>query len=190
MAKKSEKPTVALPDTDTLNDLLEYFPQTGVLVWEQRPRCLFASERIYRSWNAKHAGRAAFTMLGQNGYLYGSIWGKRYLAHRVIFKIMAGRDPIGVDHVDGNPTNNRWANLREADQSENCKNSARPITNKSGTVGVHWYASRSKWIALIKLNGRSRHLGYFADKADAIAARKAAEVSLGFHPNHGRADHG
>jgi hypothetical protein len=30
------------------------------------------------------------------------------------------------------------------------------------------------------------HLGLFADKSDAIAARKQSESKYGYHPNHGK----
>lgn len=48
------------------------------------------------------------------------------------------------------------------------------------------YARGDRWIAEIKKNYRKIHLGMFSTEADAIAARKAAEARLGFHPNHGR----
>ena len=41
-------------------------------------------------------------------------------------------------------------------------------------------------IDFYKIPGKQIHLGYFDDKKDAIAARKAAEVKYGFHKNHGR----
>lgn len=47
--------------------------------------------------------------------------------------------------------------------------------NKSGHKGVTWMASREKWRAYIGFKGKQISLGYFENKADAIAARKAAE---------------
>lgn len=183
MAKKPEKP---MPDQDYLRSLLNYDPDRGTLTWIARPRTMFASERIFLSWNAKMAGKPAFTCIGGNGYLFGSIWGKHYTAHRIIFKMMTGRDPVGVDHIDGDKLNNRWNNLREADQRLNARNSAMPRNNSSGHIGVYWFKDRSKWFAAIKAGGKSKNLGYFDKIEDAIAARKAAEARLGFHENHGR----
>ncbi len=47
--------------------------------------------------------------------------------------------------------------------------------NKSGHKGVSWMDSRQKWKAYIGVKGKQITLGYFESKADAIAARKAAE---------------
>jgi hypothetical protein len=178
-----------LPDAKYLWSVLHYDAGTGLFTWKFRPREMFKSERIFLSWNAKCAGKPAFNTLGMNGYLYGSIWGEKYLAHRIAFKMMTDIDPVGVDHEDGVPTHNAWGNLREADQSVNGKNSTRPSNNTSGVVGVYWYKSRRKWMALINVGGVSRSLGYFREKQDAIDARKTAEIEFGFHPNHGRPAH-
>ena len=56
----------------------------------------------------------------------------------------------------------------------------------SSLVGVVWNISTGKWRAQIVFDGKRKHLGYFTEKTDAIAARKAAEVKYGFHANHGR----
>jgi hypothetical protein len=183
MARKPEKP---MPDRQMLWSLLEYDSESGVLTWKFRPHSMFGSERIFLSWNMKMAGKPAFTCVGGNGYPFGSIWGKHYTAHRIIFKMMTGRDPVGVDHIDGDRRNNRWRNLREADQRLNARNSAMPRNNSSGHVGVYWFKERSKWFAAIKSGGKNKNLGYFDRIEDAIAARKAAETRLGFHKNHGR----
>jgi hypothetical protein len=63
----------------------------------------------------------------------------------------------------------------------------RRADNKSGVMGVFWYARKSKWLAYINSEGRRKHIGYFDTKSDAIAARKEAEREMGFHRNHGRA---
>jgi hypothetical protein len=53
-------------------------------------------------------------------------------------------------------------------------------------MGVAWHKATGKWRAHIVVAQRHIHLGMFADMADAIAARKGAEITYGFHPNHGR----
>ena len=57
--------------------------------------------------------------------------------------------------------------------------------NTSGVTGVCFSKKGNKWFARIRLDGKSKHLGSFADKQDAIEARKDAEIKYGFHPNHG-----
>jgi len=58
--------------------------------------------------------------------------------------------------------------------------------NTSGVVGVCWDKRARKWQASITLDGRTKGIGNFKSKADAIAARKAAEIDHCFHENHGR----
>jgi len=43
-----------------------------------------------------------------------------------------------------------------------------------------------RWRASISVANRQRYLGTFDYLAEAVEARKAAEVKYGFHPNHGR----
>jgi hypothetical protein len=62
-----------------------------------------------------------------------------------------------------------------------------PTHNSSGHIGVCWSRRESKWRAEITVDCRRIHIGYFTAKAEAIAARKAAEITYGFHPSHGMA---
>lgn len=48
-------------------------------------------------------------------------------------------------------------------------------SNTSGFVGVSRHTASGKWLAFIGVNGQHIHLGTFAEKEDAIAARKEAE---------------
>ena len=51
-----------------------------------------------------------------------------------------------------------------------------PKDNTSGCVGVYWNTQRNKWYAQITVNKKTISLGYFYNKADAIKARKDAEI--------------
>ena len=92
-----------------------------------------------------------------------------------------------IDHIDGNPSNNAWSNLRAVNSQENNRNKRRPNTNKSGRIGVSWNERRRKWRARICVCGKRKYLGMFHELEDACHARQAAEILHGFHPNHGRA---
>jgi hypothetical protein len=124
----------------------------------------------------------------QRGYIGIGLNGGDYKAHRLTFLYMTGSfPPDQVDHINGVTDDNRWANLRASTNAENSRNTCLRSDNTSGVLGVCWHKRDGAWIANIRKDGRKHHLGYFANLADAIAARKAAEVKYGFHPNHGRA---
>lgn len=57
-----------------------------------------------------------------------------------------------IDHKDGNPSNNRRSNLRNATSQENSFNLKLAINNTSGIIGVWYDKSRDQWVAEIKLN--------------------------------------
>jgi hypothetical protein len=119
-------------------------------------------------------------------YLQVMIGGKLYQAHRLIWLLVYGEWPRQhIDHIDGNGLNNRIENLRDVSQTENNRNRRNQSNNKTGICGVYWYTRGKKWRAEIKVGGKQIHLGYFTDKAEAAAARKAAEQKYNFHPNHG-----
>ena len=59
--------------------------------------------------------------------------------------------------------------------------------NTSGVNGVSWDKKSQKWRPRISDdNGKHVHLGRYADLADAVNARKAAEAQLGYAPDHGK----
>lgn len=111
---------------------------------------------------------------------------RRVQLHRAVFAVVHGRWPTDqIDHIDGDPTNNRVENLREVSGLENQRNMKRYTNNTSGHTGVRLTAS-GKWQALITDNGRRIHLGVFEDVEDAAAAYRAKADELGYHKNHGR----
>lgn len=133
------------------------------------------------------AGSIAGCINKSTGYRIISIAATPYRAHRLAFLYVTGEWPVEqVDHINGDRTDNRWVNLREANQSENLKNQGVRSDNTSGFVGVTWSKANSKWCAQIKANGKAMNLGYFTHKTEAIAARQAANLKYGYHPNHGR----
>jgi len=154
-------------------ELFSYNPLTGEL-----------TNNFTRNYNAM-AGEIVGSDPG-NGYRRFETGGSKYLNHRVIFLIMTGRLPDQIDHINHIRCDNRWANLREASQTDNQRNRGLNKNNTSGICGVCWKKDRKKWMASIKINNKLLHLGYYRDKEHAIAARAAAEIKYGFHVNHGK----
>lgn len=177
--------TSELIECDILKSLLDYVPETGQLFWLTRGRDMFSDDRHWKAWNSRFSGREAFTA-DVNGYQHGSIFNVSYRAHRVAWAIFYGSWPEGdVDHINGDPKDNRICNLRTVSHIENMRNQKRRTTNTSGTMGVYWSGRLSKWVSRIAWKGKDHHIGVFDHLADAITARKEAERKIGFHPNHG-----
>jgi len=170
---------------EDLRQLLIYDPETGLFVWRQRTEKYCASELSARRWNQRFAGMPAFTTLHSAGYLEARVLWEPVLAHRAAWAMHFGRwPPFQIDHQNGNRKDNRIANLREATQTDNNRNLSRSKRNTSGVVGVS--PAKGKWVARICEGSKVIHIGTFANIDDAIAARRAAEIRHGFHPNHGR----
>ena len=127
----------------------------------------------------------------RDGYLYISVKGETYPAHRIAYSLQIGRSLEAneiIDHINGEKQDNSVDNLRIVSHSINMKNQKMRNTNKSGCTGVYWIKAISKWRAKIIVDYNDVHLGYFDKMDDAIAARKNAERENGFHINHGRKD--
>ena len=78
-------------DQGLLWSILRYEPLTGRLFWKERPRDLFEEDRHQSVWNAKYAGREAFTSRRPDGYYVGAVFGVTMRAHLVIWMMMRGR---------------------------------------------------------------------------------------------------
>ena len=164
---------------ETLRRLLRYDPTTGRLYWRGRGPSWFvngrqSAEHVCARWNARFAGREAFTARNQGGYLVGAILGRDYAAHRVAFALVHRRWPAGVlDHRDGDKANNRDDNLREATQRQNNFNAG----SRGGTsrfCGVCWDSTKKRWLAQGRdAVGRSRYLGRYLSEEDAARAYDA-----------------
>jgi len=174
--KQEEK----MPSQEGLRELLLYDPDNGDLYWLPR--------KGNASFNNRDAWTKAFCTPLNNGYLCGRLSGKTYLAHRIIWKYVYGTEPPCLDHINHKRADNRLVNLRAVTRSENCRNGGKSRKNTSGHLGVRWDKNRGLWVAAIKVNGREIHLGRFAEKLEAIVARKKAEREHGFHENHGAAN--
>jgi len=175
---------IAVEDLRKLLDL----GADGALRWKERPREMFASDRTWKIFNTRFATKAAINCPCGHGYMVGAIMKTKVYAHRVVWAMTHGEWPRGqIDHINGVRDDNRPENLRETDSLGNGKNACIKASNTSGVTGVTWHCKRGKWQAYITSDRKQRCIGSFKTKADAIAARKAAEISLGFSQNHGRA---
>jgi hypothetical protein len=138
---------------EQLKRLLHYDPDTGIWMWLDSPR---------PGWAWRYAG-----WVDHYGYLRVKIGRRVYICARLAFLYMTGSMPEEVDHIDRDPRNDRWNNLRAADRSGNNQNRAKRPDNKSGAIGVFWNKQRRKWTAQV---GRV-YLGLFDSIEEATLVR-------------------
>lgn len=109
------------------------------------------------------------------------------MAHRVVWYLYHGKDPGGkqIDHINGNPQDNRIVNLRLCEARDNQANAKVRKDNTSGYKGVIYYKRFDKWMAQITRMGKHVILGYFSTKEEAATAyMKAAEEIQGAYALH------
>nr|UVM90008.1 MAG: zinc-binding loop region of homing endonuclease [Bacteriophage sp.] len=128
---------------------LRYEPETGLLIWVE-PRAPSLSP-----------GDIAGS-LRPDGYIRVTIDGKQRFAHRLAFELMGVEVPRYVDHINGDRSDNRWANLRPATSQQNSFNrkcERKPERLKSG-----------KWRARFVSGGKRVELGIFNSEEEARGA--------------------
>jgi hypothetical protein len=134
------------------------------------------------------AGRSIHTYADKGCYYRISIDDGRYYAHRLIWIYHFGNIPKGyeIDHISGDPGNNKIDNLRIVTRQDNARNIAILSNNTSGYHGICLRKDCQKYEVFIKVNGKKKYLGLTKELDDAIMLRKDAEKLYGFHENHGR----
>lgn len=159
--------THELPPIDTLEEMLEYNPETGIARW-----------KVDRCNGQIKAGSIAGHPDHHEGYLRIGIDNKVYKLHRIVwalhYKEQLSEDVI-IDHKNGQTDDNRISNLRKVSKGENNTNRRLMKSNTSGHRGVNYVKRDRRWQALISINGKRIYLGYYRTKEEAIAARLQAE---------------
>jgi hypothetical protein len=113
-----------------------------------------------------------------------AINGYNYYQHRIIFKMMTGSEPHQVDHINGDPTDNRPCNLRAATQSQNQHNRKLNANSRSGYKNVHWSAKRKKWRVQLRRN-KQFVVDFLIDDLE-LAILAAAEARNLYHGQYAR----
>ena len=105
--------------------------------------------------------------------------GGRQKALYVHIAILGNTEGLEIDHINGNPLDNRRENLRHVTHQQNIHN-RKPVGASSQYKGVCWYKRDCRWLARIVLDGKRTHLGYYKLEMDAARAyNEAARVMFG-----------
>jgi hypothetical protein len=158
-----------LPSQEYLNSILSYDKDTGVLTWRERK---FESA-LANGWNKKYAGKP-LTTVSSAGYIFVTIDNSKYLAHRVIWKMITNDDVLIVDHINRNRIDNRLCNLREASTSLSMHNRKHTSCRLPQGVQPNGY----RFMARINHKGKSFHLGTHATPELASQAYKKAAIEI------------
>lgn len=163
------KPTENMPLTqERVKYLFDYDPDTGIVT----NRAVVALGQFI----GKVVGRK-----NDAGYLTVRVDGVVYRLHRIIWLWMEGYLPeTDVDHIDHDPSNNSWSNLRVISHLCNCRNCKVSKNNKSGVSGVSWAARKESWTAQIMIHYKTTYIKRSKDLTEAVAHRLAAEQALGW----------
>lgn len=158
---------------DFLFEYLRYNETKGEFTWIKRP-----NKNIHLHTRAGTKNSA--------GYRVISLFGKRYLEHRLAWFYVHGEMPEHeIDHINQIRDDNRISNLRQVTRSENQRNKTRK-DSRVDEIGIWWCRRRKRYIAEITLNGKKVYQKSFTDIDEAIQQRKAKALELGFHDNHGK----
>ncbi len=150
---------------DRVSEFLTYDPIGGEFRW-----------RVSR-----RKGRPSGDIAGStdsHGYRQVCIDGRKYLAHRIAWLVVYGEWPTHeIDHINGDKTDNRIANLRRATRHLNTQNiRAARRDSQNGLAGVMQRGRR--FGARITANGAVHFLGMYDTPEQAHAAYLSAKRRL------------
>jgi hypothetical protein len=110
------------------------------------------------------------------GHLQAKINKKTFKAYWFVLGLP--HDGKEIDHIDGNPRNNRNNNLRFATRSENNINARLRTNNTSGYKGVSYAKKLNKYHAYININKKRITIGYYFSAEEAYEARMKTEIKI------------
>lgn len=150
---------------EQVREIFAYDPIVGIVLWRSpKANCVKIGDR---------AGNRR-----QDGYRSIEVGGKAYFEHRLIWAHVHGEWPLKhIDHINGDRSDNRLSNLREASVQENAQNRKRRSDNKSGFAGVSRHKD-GKWVSSITVAQTSKYLGIFKTPEEARDAYLQAKATF------------
>ena len=152
---------------EELKRQLKYNPTTGKFMW-----------RVSNVSHVQIGDLAGY--LEDSGYITIGINKKVYRAHRLAWLYMEGYFPknICIDHINRNPSDNKWKNLRLISMQCNIRNAKKQRNNTSGITGIYWNKIFKKWISQIKIMNKTHYIGASTDLNEVILMRLSVEQCL------------
>lgn len=145
---------------------LSYDKPNGKLYWKKK--------KFMPQLEGQEAG-----WINSGGYRVVKIFGKQILVHRLIYFIERGYFSPSTDHINRDKLDNRFSNLRECTQAQNCMNRSLNKNSKSGYRGVYKEKKvPNKWRGEICCKGKKYFLGYFDSKDECAIAYNNKAVEL------------
>jgi hypothetical protein len=171
---------------EQIKNALHYNPETGIFTWLISP-----SQRALKGSVAGTVNDAGYIVIGLDG--------NHYRAHRLAWFYMTGEWPtIKIDHENTVRSDNRWGNLRLANDSQNVCNQTLRADNTSGVKGVRFWKNKTHEYVIARLavygkviqkNFSVAKLG--RDEAFRMACQCIADLREAAHgkfANHARGD--
>ena len=138
----------------------------------------------WKNPTSRRVKKGGLAQVSGHRYLHLSINKKTYMKHKLVFFIHHGYAPKIIDHIDGNPLNNKIENLREADKYQNTWNAKVRKHSSIGLKGVTFHPQTKKFRARIRCFDKIYSLGLFPTKEEAHQAYCSASMFL--HKDFGR----
>ena len=154
---------------EELKKRVHYNPETGIFTWTYTN--VMVNQKVIQGERADHISK---------GYYRIGINRIRYFSARLAWLYMTGEWPkYHVDHINGDPLDNRFVNLRDVTAAINIQNQRKPGTkNRSGYLGVSLNKKDGKYHAFICTNYQTKWLGRYDDPAVAYQAYLSAKRRL------------
>ena len=166
-----------------MNDLAK----NGTIYKNHDTHCSFLlkNKEVLFDLDDLHVVMSTTWFLHTGGYAYGNVKGsykrdaitgkrttKVCLLHR---EILNPPKNLHVDHINGNPLDNRKANLRVCTQSQNSANSRLRSDNRYGVKGIYFDKVKNRFLVRVTFKRKLHIIGGFKTLSEAIKARLIAE---------------
>lgn len=155
------------PSARYIRSLFDYDPATGILTNRLTGEEVGANQR-------------------PGNYRKTSVDGCPLTVHGIAWLLQTGEWPISkIDHVNRQPDDNRWCNLRLATDAQNARNRSLRNDSQTGVKGVGYCRRDRRFQTSIMVDGKHINLGRYDTVEEAAAAyREAAEELHGEFAAH------